>query len=86
MAPLDSETVRIGTNAASPTNKDGILDCQEQIQLTEIEGQWSSEAESRSSTGRQSLSVGFARDSPGPGPGPEPGPGPGPGPVPVTLP
>ena len=49
-----------GKNVASPTDKDGILDCPEQIQLTEIECQWNSHAEPRSSAGPQSQSVGFA--------------------------
>ena len=40
----------IGTNVASPTNEDGILDCPEQMQLTEIEGQWSSKPEPMSFT------------------------------------
>ena len=40
----------IGTNVASPTDGDGILDCPEQIQLTEIAGHWCSKAEPRSLT------------------------------------
>ena len=52
------------SNVASPRDEDCILYCPSQIQLTEIEGQWNSSALPRSSTGPQSLSVGFARDSP----------------------
>ena len=46
-----------GTYASSPADKDGIINCAEQIQLTEMQA---IEAQSRR---RAFLSVGFKKDS-----------------------